>query len=214
MEIVLYYAPTTCALVPYVTLTEAKAEFEVRRVNLGKQQHMSPEFLAVNPKHKVPVLVIDGKVLTENVAMQLWLSRQFPAAKLMPTDPWDEVKAISLMSWCASGIHPHLSRTHDPLKFCDVPGTEANVRELAKEFLFENLEVAENLLVGREFFFDHFSAVDAHFFWCFRRAGQFGHDLSSFPHCCTHFEHMQRRESFKKVLAFEKEVMTEFADAA
>ena len=93
MEIVLYYAPTTCALVPYVTLTEAEAKFEVRRVNFGKQQHTSPEFLAVNPKHKVPVLVIDGKVLTENVAMQLWLSRQFPAAKLLPADPWEEVKA-------------------------------------------------------------------------------------------------------------------------
>ncbi|MEC7489401.1 MAG: glutathione S-transferase family protein [Pseudomonadota bacterium] len=214
MDIILYYAPTTCALVPYVTLTEAQVEFEVRRVNFGKQQHMSPEFLAVNPKHKVPVLVIDGKILTENVAMHLWLSQQFPAAKILPIEPWDQVKAVSLMSWCSSGIHPHLSRTHNPFRFCDIPGTEASIRDLAKEFLFENFEIAENLLGENEFFFDHFTAVDAHFFWCFRRATQFGHDLSTFKHCVSHFNRMKQRASFKNVIAFEEEVMAEFAKAA
>ncbi len=214
MEIVLYYAPTTCALVTYVTLTEAEADFEARPINLGKGQHMSPEFLAVNPKHKVPVLVIDGKILTENVAMQLWITRQFPSAQLLPSDPWEEVKAISLMSWCASGIHPHLSRTHNPRGFCDRPDTEKNVRALAKGFIFENFEVAEKMLSGRDFFFDHFTAADAHFFWCFRRSQQFGHDVSKFLNCCQHFERMQQRYSFKKVLAFEKEVMDGFANAA
>ena len=214
MEIILYYAPTTCALVPYVTLTEAQIEFEVRRINLGKQQHMSPEFLAVNPKHKVPVMVIDGKILTENVAMHLWLSQQFPTAKILPTEPWDQVKAVSLMSWCSSGIHPHLARTHSPSRFCDVPGTEASIRDLAKGFLFENFEVAEDMLGENEFFFNHFTAVDAHFFWCFRRATQFGHDLSGFTRCVSHFDRMLQRDSFKKVIAFEEEVMAGFAKAA
>ncbi len=36
MDIALYYVPTTCALAPYITLTEAGAEFEVRRLNLGR----------------------------------------------------------------------------------------------------------------------------------------------------------------------------------
>ena len=72
MKIELYYAPIACSLVPYVTLTEAGAEFEVRPVNLGKGQQMSPEYLKINPKHKVPVLVVDGKILTENVAIHTW----------------------------------------------------------------------------------------------------------------------------------------------
>jgi glutathione S-transferase len=45
MEIVLYYAPITCALATYITLTEAGAEFEVRPLNFRKGQHTSPELL-------------------------------------------------------------------------------------------------------------------------------------------------------------------------
>ena len=64
MEIVLYYAPITCALAPYITLTEAGAKFEVRPLNFGKGQHNSPEYLKINPKHKVPLLIVDGKILS------------------------------------------------------------------------------------------------------------------------------------------------------
>jgi Glutathione S-transferase, N-terminal domain len=62
MEIALYYAPVTCALAPYITLTEAGAKFEVRPLNFRKGQHTSPEYLKINPKHKVPLLLVDGKV--------------------------------------------------------------------------------------------------------------------------------------------------------
>ncbi len=122
MEIALYYAPNTCALAPYVTLTEAGADFEVRPLNFRKREHFSPEYLKINPKHKVPALVVDGKILTENVAIHQWVHRTFPDAKILPSDPWDELKAISLHSWCASGIHPFLSRINNPPKVCDAAG--------------------------------------------------------------------------------------------
>jgi hypothetical protein len=106
MQLILYYAPNACSLVPYVTLTEAGAAFEVRPLNFHKSQHMMPEYLQLNPKHKVPVLVIDDMPLTENVAIQTWIARNFAGARLLPADPMQELKAISLLAWCASGIHP------------------------------------------------------------------------------------------------------------
>src|SRR5918995_110301 len=106
MEITLYYAPNTCALAPYITLTEAGANFEVRPLNYRKRQNFSPDYLKINPKHKVPALVVDGKILTENVAIHQWVHRTFPNAKILPADPWDQLHAISLHAWCASGIHP------------------------------------------------------------------------------------------------------------
>ena len=95
MQLILYYAPNACSLVPYVTLTEAGAAFEVRPLNFRKSQHMMPEYLQLNPKHKVPVLVIDGMPLTENVAIQTWIARNFAASRLLPADPIEELKAIS-----------------------------------------------------------------------------------------------------------------------
>lgn len=214
MSLVLYYAPFTCALAPYVTLTEASAAFEVRPINLRKSQNHTPEYLQLNPKHQVPVLVIDGQPLTENPAIHIWIARNFPAARLLPADPMQELRAISLLSWCASGIHPFLFRIFAPARCCDLPGAEAAVVRLAQEQLFEKFRIADDMLAGREYFFDHFTAVDAHFFWCFRRGTQFNLDQSQFKNCMAHFERMRQRPSVQKLLAYEQEVQAAFAKAA
>ena len=214
MKIELYYAPITCALAPYVTLTEAKAEFEVRPLNFRKNQHNSPEYLKLNPKHKVPLLIADGKILSESVAIQTWIARTFPQAKLLPADPWQELQAASLMSWCSGGIHPFLARINSPPRVCDVPGAEPNVVKHATTFLHEAYKIAETMLAGREFFFDHFTAADAHFCWCMRRGGQLGVDASAFPNCVAHFERIKRRPSVQKLLAWEASVQAEFTKAA
>ncbi len=214
MDVVLYYAPVACSLVPYVTLTEAKAKFTVRPINLRKGQQNSADYLRLNPKHKVPLMVVDGKPLTENVAIQLWIARNFPAARLLPAEPWQEVQAVSIMAWCASGMHPLLGRIFSPGKVCNLPGSEDSVRKLSQEQLFESYAIADNMLAGRDYFFDHFTAPDAHFFWCFRRAFDLKLDVSTFRNCNAHFERVKARESVQQVLEFEKKVMAEFAAAA
>jgi len=214
MKLLLYYAPMTCALVPYVTLTEAGADFEVKNLNTRMNQHKTPQFLSLNPKHKVPVLVVDGEPLTENVALQIWIARAFPQAKLLPADPKKEIRAISLMAWFASTVHPHLTPNARPENYCDLPGSEDSVKRVGNRMLFEDLEIADGLLAGREWFLEHFTAVDAYFFWCFRRALSFRLDLAAFPHCMAHFERMKLRPSVRKVVAYEKDVQDGFAKAA
>ena len=127
MKLALYYAPMTCALVPYVTLTEAGADFDVVNVNTRANQHKTPEFLALSPKHKV---------------------------------------------------HPHLAPNARPENYCDLPGSEESVKRVGNRLLFEDLAIADALLAAREWFFDHFTAVYAYFFRCFRRAMSFGLDVS------------------------------------
>jgi glutathione S-transferase len=214
MQIVLYYAPIACSLVPYVSLTEAGAKFEVRPINLRTSQQMSADYLKLNPKHKVPLLIVDGRKLTENTAINTWIHRTFPAARLLPSDPWQELEAISLMSWCASGVHPFLTRHNNPAKVCETPGSEASVRTNATAGLLDALSYAEQRLAGREYFFDHFTAPDAHFYWAMRRAGQFGIDLASVPNCLAHRARIEVRPSVQKLLAFEKGVLGDFAKAA
>jgi glutathione S-transferase len=214
MDILLYYAPIACSLAPYITLTEAGATFEVVPINLRKNQQKSPDYLKLNPKHKVPLLVIDGKPLSENVAIQSWIARTFPEARLLPEDPWLQLQAISILSWCSSGIHPYLSLLNSPAKICDVPDTAKSVRKLAIAGLFETYKIADDMLAGRDYFFNHFTAPDSHFFWCFHRGLLFDLDLSQFKNCTAHFERMKTRPSVQKLLAFEKSVQEEFAQAA
>lgn len=214
MKLELYYAPKTCALVPYVTLTEAGADFTVHNMNSRSGQLKTPEFLRLNPKHKVPVLIIDGDPLTENIAIQIWIARQFPQARLLPQDPKTGIKAIALMAWLCSTIHPHLTPNARPENYCDLPGSAEGVKRAGNKMLFEDFTLADQMLAGREFFFDHFTAPDAYFFWAFGRAVTFNLDLSGFPHCMAFFERMQQRPSVQKVLAHETLVEAEFARAA
>jgi glutathione S-transferase len=214
VKLTLCYAPQTCATVPFITLTEAGADFEVMNLNSRSGQLHSPEFLRLNPKHKVPVLIIDGEALTENLAIQVWIARQYPAAKLLPTDALGHAKAVSLMSFFGSGIHPHLTPNVRPENYCDMPGSADSVKRVAQKLLFEDFTVVENLLARRAWFFDHFTAPDAYFFWCFRRAISFKLDLSPFKNCMAHHDRMNARASAQKLVAHEKQVMAAFAKAA
>lgn len=198
----------------YVTLTEAGADFEVRPLNFRKQQHLAADYVKINPKHKVPLLIVDGRNLSENPAIQLWVSRTFPQAGLMPSDPWDELQALSILSWCSSGIHPYLRIINNPAKVCTAPGSEVSIVEIAQEHLFETFGIADDMLKGREFFFDHFTAADVHFFWCMRRGMQLEVDQSRFANCMAHFERIKARPSVQKLLAFEADVNRSFASAA
>ena len=214
MELVLAYCPVACSLVPYILLTEAGAQFTTLPVNLSRGENFSPEYLRLNPKGKVPALLIDGAPLTENVAIQLWITHQFPQAKLLPDDPLDHFRAISVMAWCAAGIHPKLTQQARPERYCDLPGSADNVRAHGSHSLFELFGIAEDMLAGREWFFDTFSCADAYFYWCFRRGSQFGPDVSHFKNCRAHMLRMESRPSVQKLLAYEKSVQADFAKAA
>ena len=171
------------------------------------------DYLAINPMGKVPALIIDGKPLTENVAIQVWIDRQFPQAGLMPTDPMAYAQALSVMAWCAAGMHPKITQQARPARYCSNADMSANVRALGSQGLLEQFAVADKMLAGREWFFDDFSCADAHFYWCFRRGTQFKPDTSVFTHCMAHKQRMEQRPSVQKLLAYEAQVQAVFAAA-
>ena len=214
MKLKLYYAPIACSLVPLITLNEAGADFEVQPISLKNGQQRTPEYLRINPKGKVPTLTIDGEPLTENPAILTWIAQAYPQAKLLPAGPKDAIKALSLMAFCASGIHPHLGRINAPARFCDTPGSEDSVRKLAAAEVHKAFKILDGMLAGREWVFEHWTAVDAYLFWVWRRAGQFKLELSAFPGFAAHAERMQKRASVQRALEYEREVLAQAEKAA
>src|SRR5580692_12377192 len=126
----------------------------------------------------------------------------------------EQLQAISRMAWCASGIHPCLTPNALPERYCDLPDSAESVRRCARKLLMENYRIADQMLTGRSWFFGHFTAVDAYFFWCFRRGRQFGIDVSEFRHCVAHFERMSERASVRQLESFEAKVLEEFSRSA
>src|SRR5947199_6045360 len=102
----LYFAPGSSSMAVHIALHEIGAPFEARPMSFKNKDMRAATFLALNPEGKVPVLVIDGRPLTEVAAILFYLARRFPQAGLLPRDdPEAEAQALSWMSFCASSLH-------------------------------------------------------------------------------------------------------------
>ena len=83
-ELVVYMSPTACSRVTMTALEEIGTPYEDRLVFTGAGAQNGAEYLAVNRKGKVPAFSVDGRVLTENVAILAYLDEQHPKAGLLP----------------------------------------------------------------------------------------------------------------------------------
>lgn len=204
--LVLYYAPGACSGVTIIALEEAGATYELRKVALADNENKSAEYKAINPKGKVPALVVDGRVLTENVAIQSYLDKRFPYAKLLPstTDALAYAENLSLLAWISSGLHPILTRIRRAARFCDLPGADTRVPELARVELAEQLSVAEKRLGDHEWILgEEWSIADAYLYWVWSRGVDDKFDTSPFPKLKAFAEKMATRPAVQR--AKEKE---------
>jgi glutathione S-transferase len=79
------FAPTRSIRVRWM-LQELGVDFESITVNLAVGEHHDPEFLKINPAGRVPVLIDDDLVLTESVAIVLYLAEKYPHKGFLPID--------------------------------------------------------------------------------------------------------------------------------
>ena len=201
MDITLYHSPGACSDATFISLLEAGADFDVKIILIKNNEQSNPDYVALNPKKKVPFLVVDGKGLSENIAMQSWIAETFPEAKLLPSDSWDHKRALSYMGWFGSGIHPHITRHFKPAKFCANEDSHGDIKAKAKAMCMEQLALVDTELTDKTWFFEHYTACDSYFFWIYERALREGFELSRFEHCTAHNKRMHERENVQKMLA-------------
>jgi len=131
----LYFAPGACSFVPHVGLELVKAatgeDFEPRLVKLHKGEHKAPEYLALNPNGQVPVLVAEGKPLTQIVAICDFIDRKYPQTRLLPADPWARAQALSQLAWMNNTAHPTFTHVFRAGDFAEDEGAQAEVKRVA-----------------------------------------------------------------------------------
>jgi glutathione S-transferase len=172
----LYWAPGACSFVPHVGLEAANAPFEPKMVKLHKGEHRTPEYLAMNPNGQVPVLVVDGKPLTQIVAICDYLGRRFPDAGLLPKEPWQRSQALSELAWMNSTPHTTATRFFFPERYADSEAARAEVKKRATEDFRGYLERIQGTLDRPSFWFR-----DAYVFTLLRWGGFAGIDPNTLP---------------------------------
>lgn len=174
-KIKLYMAPDTCARVTLTALEEIGCEYEFHTIAFLAGEHLSPEYLDINPTGSVPTLDVDGTILTQNSAILKYLAETFPDASLLPQtqtslERWE---INSLFAWLSADIHQNLGPMRFPFLITDMPEAFENVGEKAAERITRKMSWMNERLTKQPWVLgDSWSILDAYLSWAwFRTVG-------------------------------------------
>ena len=205
----LFYSPGACSLAPHVALEETGEPFEPRRVSFADSEQRKPDYLAINPKGRVPALVDNGFVVTENPAILRYIARRFPTAALWPDDPRDEARCTEWMAWCSSTIHVAYAHVRRAERYATSDAAQADVVETGRKAVRKTWEQVERKLAASASPWaagEGYSVADPYLFvfWQWGRGPNLAYDMErDFPAWTAHAKRMGERPAFRRALARE-----------
>lgn len=193
----LYYSKGACSLSVRILIHELQLSCEFEAVNLQtKQTETHGNFLEVNPKGAVPVLVLDNKeILTENVAIQQYLADQYSNTLLAPIPQLTRYHILEWLSYISSDLH----KSFGPLFNPNIPQTiKDNIFKpnLINKLNFLDTHFKNNIyLVGNEL-----TLPDPYLFTVLRWLSHFSIHISDWKNLNKYFQTMQERKAVQKAL--------------
>ena len=182
-----------------IALEELGIPYEVRPVDLSQKQQLSPEFLRLNPNHKIPVLEDGDQVIWESGAILLHLGEQHdPSGRILPRDPRQRMAAIQYAFFQAGGLGPNLGRLFSALRKTGEKNQEMIESFRAEvERLYGVLDRA--LSDGREYLAGPYSIGDImHYPWLRYPLDTKSPDLLKYPRVVGWIERIAERPAVKR----------------
>lgn len=145
MSYILYGDVGSGSAMVEMALAEAGQAAELRSVPLEGDHQLRAEYLAINPMGRLPTLLLpDGTVLTEHLAILLSIAERHPEAALLPP-AGETARAIALrwMALMAGEFYPHVTRWDYPGRFTPDAAAAPAIRDRAMEMGREVLRLVE-----------------------------------------------------------------------
>jgi glutathione S-transferase len=186
--LVLYFAPGSSSMAPHIALHEAGLPFEGRPVSFSKREQRSADFLACNPAGKVPLLLVDGRPLTEVAAILYYVAKAAPHADLWPSNDLEaEALAVSWMSFIASTLHP--------------------ARPLGRDHVRKVYDLADSRLGNRDWAAGRYTIADIHLFRLYwRMRNSLKPEPEAFPSLEAHYQRMMNRPAVQRTIEIEQAI--------
>ena len=202
----LYYAPGTCALASHIALEEAGAAYTTERLDFKANQQNSPEYLAINPKGRVPSLVTDRGILTETPAMLAFIAQSFPQAKLAPLeDAFAFAQAQAFNSYLCSTVHVAHAHKLRGARWATEESSFVDMRGKVPQTVGACFALIERgMLKGPWVMGEQYTICDPYLFTIAGWLEGDGVDLATLPQVADHRKRMAERPAVRKVLAEEQ----------
>ncbi|AOG23121.1 glutathione S-transferase family protein [Acidovorax sp. RAC01] len=205
-KLTLYYTPGTCALAVRIALHEAGADHELVRVDFAAGQQRTPEYLAVNPKGRVPALVTSQGILTETPALLAYVAQSFPQAQLAPADAYGLARMQELHSYLASTVH--VAHAHRPRasRWADEPDAIAAIQRKVPQNMTDCFDFIEHHYFARAdqgpwVMGGQYTVADGYLFTIGTWLEGDGVDIARFPKVCAHAQRVRERPAVQRALA-------------
>ena len=202
----LYYTPGTCALAVRIALHEAEADHTLVRVDFAAAQQRTPEYLAVNPKGRVPALVTEHGILTETPALLAYVAQSFPDARLAPADAYGFARMQELHSYLASTVH--VAHAHRPRasRWADEPEAIAAIQRKVPQNMTECFDFIErHYFAGKDdgpwVMGAQYTVADGYLFTIGTWLEGDGVDIARFPKVFAHAQRVRERPAVQRALA-------------
>ena len=201
-SLTLYSAKNTCALAVQIALLEADAPHNLVWIDFGAQEQRGPDYLAINPKGRVPALATEHGVLTEAPALLFYVAQRFAAAQLAPlNNPFELARMQELMSYLASTVHVSHAHGRRGPRWADEASSHADMQRKMPQNMIDGFTVIEqHYLQGPWVLGDVYSVADAYLFTVASWLKGDGVDIAQFPKVHAHTQRMLQRPAVQKAL--------------
>ncbi|WFU49613.1 glutathione S-transferase family protein [Sinorhizobium terangae] len=199
----LFYAPGTCSLASHIALEEAGAAYEARRVDFAKAEQTTPEYLAINPKGRVPALVTDRGILTKTPAILAYVAQSFPEKRLAPLDdPFEFARLQSFLSYLCSTVHVAHAHARRGPRWADDPAAHEAMKAKVPQNMGDCFALIESKMFAGPFVMgENYTIADPYLFTIANWLEGDGVDPGRFPKVLDHRNRMVARPAVAKILA-------------
>jgi glutathione S-transferase len=204
MPIKLYYAPGACSLASHIALEEVGVPYETQKMNLAEGDQKKPEYLRLNPRGRVPTLVVDDQVLTENVGILSYFGGGYPDAGLWPKKTFDQAKLVSTLAWLSNTVHPAYGHIVRPERYATDDASKENIKVRGKETFQGYLEEIDKLLEGQKWAVaNHYTVADPYLLVFYRWANRQKMPVQKLANYSALVQRLLARPAVQKVMADE-----------
>lgn len=199
----LFYAPGTCALAVLIALEDAGAPYEAVRLNFREAEQTKPAYLAINPKGRVPALVTEKGVLTENLAILAYIAQAFPQAGLAPLDdPFAFAQVQAFNSYLSSTVHVNHAHRLRGTRWADDPVAIADMKRKVPETVGASFALIEKeMFKGPWVMGETYTICDPYLYTLARWMEGDSVDPAQTPAILEHRQRMEQRPAVQKALA-------------
>ncbi|MDB5395242.1 MAG: gstB1 [Rhodospirillales bacterium] len=202
----LFYSPGSCALATHIALEDAGADYVSMRLDFGANQQRGTEYLAINPKGRVPALVTDRGFLSENPAILLFIAQTFPEARLAPLDdPFTLAQVQAFNMYLCATLHVAHAHGRRGYRWADDPAAIAEMQRKVPQAVGECFDLIEReMFAGPWAMGEHYSICDPYLFTVAQWLESDGVDLARVPKILDHRRRMAERPTVIRALAAEQ----------